>query len=204
MERNTHEAECLRNRSVLHWEDVLFWGNNKNLTYFNPDDIKAFTTSESVVITGLEVNNKPVEIGREVNGQTILSQSIFYTPFVRLNHANRDFALTFNNLSYSESQQKYSYRLRPYQPDWLVANGGEKVSYANLPAGEYVFEVKNIYPDERDSKITSLRVEILPHWSETFFFRFCMMVLGGIIVYMVMQRIKLRQKRLEHRVALGT
>ena len=46
------------NRSVLHWEDVLFWGNNKNLTYFNPDDIKAFTTSESVVITGLEVNNK--------------------------------------------------------------------------------------------------------------------------------------------------
>ena len=74
------------NRSVLHWEDVLFWGNNKNLTYFNPDDIKAFTTSESVVITGLEVNNKLVEIGREVNGQTILSQSIFYTPFVRLNH----------------------------------------------------------------------------------------------------------------------
>ena len=190
------------NRSVLHWEDVLFWGNNKNLTYFNPDDIKAFTTSESVVITGLEVNNKPVEIGREVNGQTILSQSIFYTPFVRLNHANRDFALTFNNLSYSESQQKYSYRLRPYQPDWLVANGGEKVSYANLPAGEYVFEVKNIYPDERDSKITSLRVEILPHWSETFFFRFCMMVLGGIIVYMVMQRIKLRQKRLEHELRL--
>ena len=37
-------------------------------------------------------------------------------------------------------------------------------------SGEYVFEVKNIYPDERDSKITSLRVEILPHWSETFFF----------------------------------
>lgn len=119
-----------------------------------------------------------------------------------MNHANRDFALTFNNLSYSESQQKYSYRLRPYQPDWLVANGGEKVSYANLPAGEYVFEVKNIYPDERDSKITSLRVEILPHWSETFFFRFCMMVLGGIIVYMVIQRIKLRQKRLEHELRL--
>lgn len=62
--------------------------------------------------------------------------------------------------------------------------------------------MKNIYPDERDSKITSLRVEILPHWSETFFFRFCMMVLGGIIVYMVMQRIKLRQKRLEHELRL--
>lgn len=51
---------------------------------------------------------------------------VFLYAFVRLNHANRDFALTFNNLSYSESQQKYSYRLRPYQPGWLVANGGEK------------------------------------------------------------------------------
>ena len=190
------------NRSVLHWGDVLFWGNNKNLTYFNPNDIKSFATSETVVITGLEVNNKPVEIGKEMNGQTILSQSIFYTPFVRLNHANRDFSLTFNNLSYSESQQKYGYRLRPYQLDWLVANGGEKVSYANLPAGEYIFEVKNIYPDERKSKVTSLKVEILPHWSETFFFRFCMIVLAVMAIYMIMHRFKLRQKRLEHELQL--
>ncbi|MCQ4912694.1 hypothetical protein NE694_21655, partial [Phocaeicola vulgatus] len=51
------------NRSVLDWEDVLFWGNNKNLTYFNRDDIKAFTTCETVVITGLEVINNRVEIG---------------------------------------------------------------------------------------------------------------------------------------------
>lgn len=190
------------NRSVLHWGDVLFWGNNKSLTYFNPDDIKAFATSETIVITGLEVNNKPVEIGRKVNGQIILSQSIFYMPFVRLNHANRDFALTFNNLSYSESQQKYSYRLRPYQPDWLVANGGEKVSYANLPAGKYTFEVKNIYPDERESKVTSLKVEILPHWSETFLFRFCVIVWVVMAIHMVIHRIKLRQKRLEHELRL--
>lgn len=190
------------NRFVLHLGNVLFWGNNKNLTYFNPKDIKAFTTSETVVITRLEVNNKPVEIGREVNGQTILSQSIFYTSFVELNHANRDFSLTFNNLSYSEGQQKYSYRLRPYQPDWLVANGGEKVSYANLPAGKYIFEVKNIYPDERESKVTSLKVEVLPHWSETFFFRFCVIILAAMVIYMVIHRVKLRQRRLEHELRL--
>lgn len=190
------------NRSVLHWGNVLFWGNNKNLTYFNPDDIKAFATSETVVITGMEVNNKPVKIGKEMNGQTILSQSIFYTSSVRLNHANRDFSLTFNNLSYSEGQQKYRYRLRPYQPDWLIANGGEKVSYVNLPAGRYTFEVKNIYPDERESKVTSLKVEILPHWSETLFFRFCMIVLAVMAIYMVIHRIKLRQKRLGHELQL--
>ncbi len=50
--------------------------------------LKRLPLPRSVVITGLEVNNKLVEIGREVNGQTILSQSIFYTPFVRLNYAS--------------------------------------------------------------------------------------------------------------------
>lgn len=190
------------NRSVLHYKNALLWGNNKNLTYFNPDDIKAFTTSEAVVITGLEVNNKRVEIGRQMNGQVILSQSIFYTSSVCLNHENRDFSLTFNNLSYSEGQQKYSYRLFPYQPDWLVANGGEKVSYVNLPVGEYTFEVKNIYPDEREGKVTTLKVEILPHWSETHFFRFCLIAFAATAVFLIIHRIKLRQKRLEHELQL--
>lgn len=190
------------NRSVLCKGNTLFWGNNRSLTYFNPDDIKAFAASETVAITRLEVNNKPVEIGKEINGQVILTQGIYYTPAVKLNHANRDFSLIFNNLSYSKSQQKYSYRLRPYQSDWLVADGGEKVSYANLPAGKYVFEVKNIYPDERTSAITSLVVEILPHWSETFIFRMGVFLLALLAVYLIIRRIKVRQKRLEHELQL--
>lgn len=190
------------NRSVLHCGDILFWGNNKSLTYFNPDNIKAFAASNPVVITGLEVDNQLVETGKSINGQTILTQGIVYTPSIVLNHANRDFSLMFNNLSYSESQQKYSYRLRPYQRDWLVANGGEKISYANLAAGKYIFEVKNIRPDEGECEITSLQVEILPHWNETFLFRFCIVVLICMAVYMVVRRIKLRQKRMEHELQL--
>lgn len=190
------------NRSALCYDGVLFWGNNKSLTYFTPEDIKAFAVSESVAITRLEVNNKPVEIGKEINGQVILSQSIHYTRMLTLNHDNRDFSLIFNNLSYSEGQQKYSYRLRPYQPDWMLADGGEKVSYANLPAGKYVFEVKNIYPDERSGAVTTLTVRILPHWSETLIFRFFIFLLVILVIYMAVRRIKLRQKRLKHELQL--
>lgn len=190
------------NRSVLRLNDVLFWGNNRNLTYFVPGDINAFVSSEKVVITGLEVNNKPVGIGKEINGQVILERSIFYTPAVRLNYENRNFSLTFNNLSYSEGQQKYSYRLRPYQHDWLIANGNEKVSYANLPAGTYTFEVKNMYPDERMDEVTSLEVEILPHWSETWLFHLLVVVTVFLMIYAVIYRVRLRQKRLKHELQL--
>lgn len=190
------------NRSALCFDNLLFWGNNKSLTYFDPDAIKAFASSGAVVLTGLEVNNKSVEIGKEINGQVILTQSLFYVPSVRLNYANRNFSLSFNNLSYSEGQQKYSYRLRPYQQEWLVSNGNEKVSYANLPAGAYTFEVKNIYPDERMGDVTFLKVDILPHWSETWIFRLCMFILVLIAGYAILCRMQQRQKRLEHELQL--
>ena len=78
--------------------------------------------------------------------------------------------MTFNNLPYSDEQQKYNYRLLPYQGNWLISDEGEKASYTNLPAGEYVFEVKNIHPNGQTGAVTSLKIVILPHWSQTFAF----------------------------------
>lgn len=190
------------NRFAFLYDDHLFWGNNKSLTYFNPENINAFPFSEQVAITSLEVGNKTVHIGEEINGQVILNENLFYSQVIKLNHENRDFSLTFNNLSFSEGQQKYCYRLYPYQPDWLFVNERGKVSYANLPVGKYTFEIKNIYPNEKEGKITSLRVEILPHWTETFLFRFCIIILAVVMIYMIIHRFKLRQKRMKHELQL--
>ena len=89
------------NRSAYFWNDFLFFGNNKNLTYFNLRKFKQFPNRQKTLITDLEVNNRSVAIRQEINGQVILSNSVSYTSAVRLNHANRNFSLTFSNLSYS-------------------------------------------------------------------------------------------------------
>lgn len=34
------------------------------MTYFNPDDVDAYPVNERVLVTGLEVDNRPVEIGK--------------------------------------------------------------------------------------------------------------------------------------------
>lgn len=190
------------NRSTYLFDKNLFWGNNKSLTYFNPDDINAFSFSERVAITKLEVGNKVVNIGEEINGQVILHTDLYHSQQIRLNYNNRDFSLTFSNLSYSKERQKIRYRLFPYQKTWMVADKGGKVSYANLRTGEYTFEIQNLYPDERIGKINSLAVIILPHWSETFLFKLILLALAILIVVWVIKRIKLRQKRLEHELQL--
>ena len=71
----------------------------------------------------------------------------------------------------------------PYQGNWLISDEGEKASYTNLPAGEYVFEVKNIHPNGQTGAVTSLKILILPHWSQTFAFRlFVSLLLFSIAV----------------------
>lgn len=190
------------NRSALFADGTLFFGNNRSLTYFNPDDTESFPDNDKVFITGLEIGNRPVNIGEEINGQVVLSKGISYVNSIVLNNTNRDFSLVFNNLSYSKEQQKYNYRLLPYQKHWLVANNGEKASYTNLPEGEYTFEVMNIYPDGRIGGLTSLAIKILPHWTHTGLFRSLLAVLFFVCAAYPVWLIRKRQHRLEHEMQM--
>ncbi|MEY8685396.1 two-component regulator propeller domain-containing protein [Bacteroides sp. AN502(2024)] len=190
------------NRSALFSCGTLFFGNNQSLTYFEPDEIDAWPNNERVLITGLEVDNRSVEIGKEINNQIVLDKMISYTEQVILNHANRDIALIFNNLSYSNEQQKYNYRLLPYQESWLISDDGEKAVYTNLAAGDYVFEVRSIYPDGQAGPVTSLKIVILPHWSNTLIFRIFIFLLVSVGIMYCIRLIKMRQKRLEHEMQM--
>lgn len=46
---------------------------------------------DQVLITGLEVDGRPVGIGDKINGQTVLAEGISYTSSITLNNENRDF-----------------------------------------------------------------------------------------------------------------
>lgn len=185
------------NRSVFYRNGYLFWGNNKNLTYFRPEDvIRDQPEANKVVITQLEVDNKQVRIGQKINDQVILEEGIPYTKGVTLNASNNNFSLMFSNLTYSEELQKYSYRLTPVQSEWSVAGDGERISYANLPAGNYLFEVRSIFPGGSNGDPSMLALKILPYWYETAWFRLLVVVFIVWGVYALMRRIKKEQIRL--------
>lgn len=191
------------NRSVMLYNDYLFWGNNKNITYFTADDVMDVRPSpDKVVITHLEVDNEPVEIGGKINDQIILTQGVPYIHNLTLSGANNSFSLLFSNLTYSEALQKYSYHLAPYQSEWLISEEGEKVSYTNLPQGEYLFEVRSIFPDGSSGDVTSLVVKILPHWYETIWFRLFVLAVFILGLYYWMHRVKIQQARLRKEESL--
>lgn len=111
------------NKSVMLFKNTLFWGNNKSLTYFEPEILTSATIASKTLLTGLEVDNKQINIGEKIKGQVVLDSNIASIDHLELVNANRDFSLLFNNLAFSKDLQKYSYRLYPYQKDWLFLSG---------------------------------------------------------------------------------
>lgn len=196
-------------RSVALWGDMLCWGGNKHLLFFSPQQaINTFkaNTKNPIIITGIEVNNKPLIPGKPVNGQMVLTKTAEYTDYISLSHKNGDFALSFSNSPYPTAQ-KYVYRLIPYQNEWIECNSKEKISYANLLPGNYTFQIKN-QKAVKEEDITSLKINIQPHWTQTWMFRFfvLLVIIGGI--YYSIFTIKRKHQRdqliaeLEHGIAI--
>lgn len=196
------------NKSVMLFKNTLFWGNNKSLTYFEPEILTSAIITSKTLLTGLEVDNKQINIGEKIKGQVVLSSNIASVEHLELINANRDFSLLFNNLAFSKDLQKYSYRLYPYQKDWIVSETG-KVSFTNLSAGYYVFEVKTLFPNNTEGDVTALPITILPHWSQTVWFRllliFSVLFLVGYIFYSLLRRQRRFKKmiQLKHELTIA-
>ena len=196
------------NKSVLLFKNTLFWGNNKSLTYFEPEILTSATITSKTLLTGLEVDNKQINIGEKIKGQVVLNSNIASVDHLELINANRDFSLLFNNLAFSKDLQKYSYRLYPYQKDWIVSETG-KVSFTNLSAGYYIFEVKTLFPNNTEGDVTALPITILPHWSQTIWFRllliFSVLFLVGYIFYSLLRRQRRFKKmiQLKHELTIA-
>ena len=196
------------NKSVMLFKNTLFWGNNKSLTYFEPEILTSATIASKTLLTGLEVDNKQINIGEKIKGQVVLDSNIASIDHLELVNANRDVSLLFNNLAFSKDLQKYSYRLYPYQKDWIVSEAG-KVSFTNLSAGYYIFEVKTLFPNNTEGDVTALPITILPHWSQTVWFRllliFSVLFLVGYIFYSLLRRQRRFKKmiQLKHELTIA-
>ncbi|MBW9279958.1 two-component regulator propeller domain-containing protein [Bacteroides fragilis] len=194
--------------SVTFWGDMLCWGGNRHLIFFSPQQaINAFqaNTENPIIITGIEINNKPLIPGKLINGQMILTKTAEYTDYISLPYKSRDFSLSFSNSPYPTTQ-KYVYRLIPYQNEWIECNGKDKISYANLLPGNYTFQIKNQKAVKED--VTSLEINIQPHWSQTWTFRiFVFLVIIGAIYYSIFTFKRKHQRdqlitELEHGIAI--
>lgn len=178
----------------------LFFGGMNGFNAFFPASIKDNPYIPPVVITGFQVFNQSVPIGKKVEGRVILGKSISDTEAVTLSYRDYIFSLEFASLSYIYSEKnEYAYMMEGLDKNWNYVGRRRFVTYANLAPGAYTFRVKaSNNHGVWNEKGVSLKIKITPPFWTTWWF-YLIALLGiislGVLYFYVRNRSILRRNR---------
>jgi signal transduction histidine kinase len=148
----------------------MFFGGFSGATSFYPDRVVDSAYVPQIVFTDFRLFGRPVEVG----SGSPLKKSISYRDNITLSHKQNTFAVEFAALSYSDNTiNRYRYKLDGLDPQWNETGSDQRmVNYAALPAGDYTFHVQTATGQSGwGLPGTTLRIQILPPWWRTWWFR---------------------------------
>lgn len=185
--RNFTSYNGIQNNNFVHGSGLrspdgeLFFGGLQGFNYFNPADLTTNRNVPAVMLTNLQVANKPVVPG---NGSPI-GEHISVAKEIRLAY-KQNFSLSFVALNYTLPRQNhYAYRLDGFDKDWNYIGSANTAYYTNLDPGEYVFHVKASNNDGVwSSTDTSIRIYVRPpFWRTVYAYIVYVLVAGGLLLY---------------------
>ena len=185
----------------------MFFGGFSGATAFHPDKVVDNSYAPRIVLTDFRLSGIRVGIG----SHSPLQKSISYTSDLILSHQQNVFSITFAALSYfNPAANRYRYRMEGLDHDWNeVASDRRQATYTTLPAGSYTFRVQGATSGGPWSEPgVALRIEILPAWWSTWWFRvvctICLVVLARSVYYYRLDQVAQRfNARLEERTRIA-
>ncbi|RME00728.1 MAG: hypothetical protein D6814_02995, partial [Calditrichaeota bacterium] len=118
----------------------MFFGGIMGLNYFYPENIVDNPHVPRVAITGMRLFNQPIS---PQSHPEILDTLITYKKRVKLSYRDNVIGFEFAALDYSApSRNQFTYRMWGFDDRWIEAGGERIATYTNLPAGDYIFQVK--------------------------------------------------------------
>ncbi|MGJ1434462.1 two-component regulator propeller domain-containing protein [Sphingobacterium siyangense] len=177
-------------------DGMMLFGGINGITYFYPKSINHAPLKLRIVFTGLELFNKTISAG---DGTHILDQQVDAVNALQFNHEQKQFTIFFNTFNFiAPNSTRYSYMLEGYDQEWQQVENIPKASYANLPAGKYVFRVKATGSLGEQSPERSLEIIIKPIWYKTTWFYLLLAVsvaAAGYVVYRILiERVQARHQ----------
>jgi ligand-binding sensor domain-containing protein len=144
-------------------EGRMYFGSVKGLISFHPKEFVSNTFVPPIYITGVQVLNKDLVIGKEGSP---LKKSIVYTEQIRLPHDQSTLNISFAALSYTAPEiSEYAFMMEGLDQKWTYLKRNRNAYFTNLSPGTYVFKVKALNNSGVwNEQETKLIIEILPPW----------------------------------------
>lgn len=187
----------------------LLWVNAGGLLFFDPVEIKSNRNQSQLMLSGLEINGEPVGVGERVRGRVMLDAAPCWQEKFVFYPENTDITFYFSDLQYNGDLRKIAYRLLPDE-EWNISSLEAGISYKQLPVGDYVLQVKLMFPDASESKVIEVPVVMKNNWWKTnwayagYVFLFLMALLG-IYYYLIRKAqerglVKMRESELREKL----
>jgi hypothetical protein len=168
----------------------LLFGGQRGLNAFFPEALRPNAHPPPVVLTGLELFNRPVVPG---GPGSPLSRAIGETQELTLSYRQSVVSFRFAALDYvAPSRNRLAYKLEGFDADWTEGLA-HRATYTNLPAGRYVFRVRGSNNDGVwNDQGVSLVVRVTPpFWKARWFVIAC--VLAAALAVAAGHRLRVRQ-----------
>lgn len=170
------------NSSFKNDDGTLFFGTVSGMISFRPSGFAQNKFIPPVYITGLQVNNKEVDIRAE---ESPLKEHIIYADRITLPYYNSNVSFDVAALSYiMPEMNNYRYQMEGLDKEWTYLNNNRKIYFSKLPPGSYTFKIKGSNNDQIWNETeTRLRIKILPSiWETTWAYVTYILLIAGIIV----------------------
>lgn len=184
--------------------ELMFGGVNGLTTFRASDVVRSKGQKPLVNILGLKVNNEPIAIG---GPDGILAEGIEFSSRIDLSHRQNLLTLEFGVMDYTNSaKNRYRYRLEGIDRDWVEAGTNRFANYAQLPAGNYTFQVSGSSDGQLWSDPVTLQVRVHPPFYQTWWAYLLYALILAFIAWQLYrfqtQRLLLQQQvRFEHKEA---
>jgi signal transduction histidine kinase/ligand-binding sensor domain-containing protein/ActR/RegA family two-component response regulator len=173
----------------------IIFGSINGYNIVDPSKITINRNVPPVVLTGLQVLNKVIEVGAK---DSILRQNILMTNRIRLTHKQSVFTIKYSGLDYTTPEKnQFAYMLEGFDDDWNYVGNQREATYMNLKPGTYVFKVKASNNDGVWGTIpATMEIVIVPAFWMTWYFKaFCSLLLVSLAYGFYRYRINFVKKQ---------
>ncbi len=167
----------LQDASLLGSDGNIYFGNQKGVCVFNPNNIKQSNFSPPVYIMSLKIRNN------EKDDKVIVNPS----GKINLNYNQNFIQIKFASLDYSHPQNNlYKYKLTGIENDWISSGNINFVNYKNLSPGEYTFVVIGSNSSGVWGKNKAeLRIIVMAPFWQTWWFIGLAILFSLVIIYLI-------------------
>lgn len=181
----------------------MCFGGTMGLNIFYPEQVVQHLKKPRVMISGLQLFNKPVEVNGTNERDFQLDQVIGQTKHITLTHDQSVFTFDFVGINYSYPEKnKYAYKLESLDHDWNYVGNQRSATYRYVAPGDYVFKVKATNQDNSwGDDYASIAVTILPPFWRTPLAYFLYVLVIGLLCFAVMM-VRKKQATLRKRLKI--